>query len=62
MPTTCCGTGCQNCVWISWAEEVVAYYQGSSEEALQCIDQIADPSLKAFIKLELSSLLQQKTT
>ncbi|KAK3784065.1 hypothetical protein RRG08_025258 [Elysia crispata] len=52
-PTTCCGTGCANCVWIVYAEELRDYYKDGGAEAKKALEKIDDPSLKAFIKLEL---------
>ena len=52
-PITCCGTGCANCVWIGYAEEVKDYYKDGGEQAKKALEKIDDPSLKAFIKLEL---------
>ncbi|RUS88943.1 hypothetical protein EGW08_003279 [Elysia chlorotica] len=52
-PITCCGTGCANCVWIVYAEELRDYYKDGGEQAKQALEKIDDPSLKAFIKLEL---------
>lgn len=55
-PTTCCGTGCANCVWIVYAEELREYYKDGGEQAKKAIEKIDDPSLKMFIKLELGLL------
>ncbi|XP_060063983.1 uncharacterized protein LOC132544409 [Ylistrum balloti] len=55
-PVDCCMSGCANCVWITYAEELKNYYCDGKERALHEIEQIDNPSLKAFIKLELSLL------
>ncbi|GFO39346.1 oxidoreductase-like domain-containing protein 1 [Plakobranchus ocellatus] len=52
-PTTCCGTGCANCVWIAYAEELKEYYKDGGEQARKALENIDDQSLKMFIKLEL---------
>ncbi|GFS08254.1 oxidoreductase-like domain-containing protein 1 [Elysia marginata] len=56
LPTTCCGTGCANCVWIVYAEQLRDYYKDGGEQAKKAIEKIDDPSLKMFIKLELGLL------
>ena len=53
-PITCCMSGCANCVWIDYADELKAYYNDGGEKAMKAVENIEDPSLKAFIKLELS--------
>lgn len=55
-PVDCCMSGCVNCVWIQYAEELKQYYSDGSDRALKEIDKIENQSLKAFIKLELGLL------
>ncbi|CAG2191882.1 unnamed protein product [Mytilus edulis] len=55
-PVDCCMSGCANCVWIQYAEELKQYYSDGSKRALKEIDTIENESLKAFIKLELGLL------
>ncbi|GAB1599307.1 oxidoreductase-like domain-containing protein 1 [Argonauta hians] len=56
-PTDCCMSGCANCVWITYAEEMKKYYCSDGvEKALKEIEAIEDVSLKAFLKVELSFL------
>ena len=63
-PTTCCMSGCANCVWLDYAEEVSKYYElkgsnMSKEEIIKDIErQLSDPMLKAFILLELKMKLK----
>ena len=54
IPTTCCQSGCVNCVWIMYAEEMKKYYQDGGEEARKAIMQIEDPGLRCFLLLEIS--------
>lgn len=56
----CCGSGCQNCVWLVHAEQILEYYgnncAGSNEgiaKALGEIEKLEDENLKAFLRMEL---------
>lgn len=54
VPVYCCMSGCQNCVWLEYAEELVKYYANGSSKAIQSVhDNVEDPNLKSFILLEL---------
>lgn len=55
-PLDCCQSGCPNCLWISYAEELKEYYHDGDERAMGAIENIENPSLKTFIKLELGYL------
>ena len=55
-PMDCCMSGCANCVWIQYAEELKGYYSDGTDRALKEIDTIENESLKAFLKLELGLL------
>lgn len=49
-PTTCCMSGCANCVWLDYAEKLCQYYNDGGEEALKKINEnVSDLSIKAFI-------------
>ncbi|CAG5115290.1 unnamed protein product [Candidula unifasciata] len=52
-PVTCCMSGCVNCVWIKYAEELKDYYSDGGEQAKAAVEKIEDASLRAFVKLEL---------
>lgn len=52
-PVNCCMSGCANCVWIVYAEELKNYYNDGGEAAREALEKIENPSLKAFLKLEL---------
>ena len=59
-PTMCCMTGCANCVWIEYAEKLVSKYGNCSEGVTKDIlSQIDDPSLKAFVEMELMFRLKR---
>ena len=57
-------SGCANCVWLDYADEVSKYYElkgsnMSNEEIMKDIErQISDPMLKVFILLELKMKLK----
>merc|ERR1711972_360028 len=57
LPSTCCMSGCANCVWLDFAEETVKFYDNLGmkmelEELLKTVDDnIQDPLVKAFIKM-----------
>lgn len=54
-PLDCCMSGCANCVWIKYAEEMRDYYcEEGLEKAWKDIEKIEDANLKAYLKLELS--------
>ena len=59
LPTDCCNSGCANCVWLDYSEEVVSYYrrQGRGvalEDLLQTVSKnVDDPMVRAFVQMEL---------
>lgn len=55
-PTTCCMSGCANCVWIEYAEVMAARYKDGGQRARQAIANIKDPMMKAFLTMELKTL------
>ena len=61
-PTTCCGSGCANCVWIEYAQRLTdsisVEQRRSVDDFLANIDQhIDDPSVRAFVAMELREKL-----
>ncbi len=54
-PTNCCEKGCHNCVWIKYAEKLTETYRNSEWAKEEILSQITDPSLKAFLSLELKN-------
>lgn len=53
-PTTCCMSGCHNCVWIEYADCLAEHYRDGGVEACRMIEkEIEDPSLRAFILMEV---------
>lgn len=53
-PTTCCGSGCPNCVWVEYAEKLADHYCDGGLEAERIIEkEVTDPNLKAYILMEV---------
>lgn len=53
-PTTCCQSGCANCVYIAWAEALSAKMKDAGPEiAVKIIAMVEDPSMKAYLEMEL---------
>lgn len=53
-PTTCCMSGCPNCVWLDYAEKLSAYYQDGGERALKEINKnVQDANVRAFLLHEI---------
>ena len=49
----CCMSGCQNCVMIQHAEELLRLYN-DDRAARAAIEEIPDENLKAFLRIELN--------
>ncbi|XP_068084503.1 oxidoreductase-like domain-containing protein 1 [Anabrus simplex] len=61
-PTTCCMSGCSNCVWIKYAEEISKHFVDGGEQARKIIlERVQDPNMRAFLLLELKSLEKKKS-
>ena len=61
LPGPCCMSGCANCVWLAYAEEMISYYEvlGKKLEMSELLktldDNVEDPMVKAFLTMELKS-------
>ncbi|ELU15311.1 hypothetical protein CAPTEDRAFT_171215 [Capitella teleta] len=55
-PLHCCESGCANCVWIQYTEELIDYYHSEEEAKKKVLSLITDPQFKAFIQMELAML------
>ena len=59
----CCMSGCANCVWMTYADNLIKHYAEkrltiNMQKLLNEIEEnIDDPMIKAFIKLEIKSKL-----
>lgn len=60
-PTNCCQSGCANCVYIDYATKLMENFQYEGEKAQKIIlEKIKDPSMKAFLEMELRMKLKPK--
>lgn len=54
VPTTCCMSGCANCVWIQYAEKVSQLLNDSDKDFKEIImEKVQDPNMRAFLETEL---------
>ncbi|XP_043479314.1 uncharacterized protein LOC122509370 [Leptopilina heterotoma] len=54
VPTSCCMSGCANCVWIQYAERVSQLLKESDKDFNKIImDKVEDPNMRAFLEMEL---------
>ena len=68
LPVACCGSGCQNCAWLQYAEEMLKFYGDSytspnSKDAIHVsimneINKLDDENLKSFLTMELKMKLK----
>uniref|UniRef100_A0A6P4FCY8 Oxidoreductase-like domain-containing protein 1 n=1 Tax=Drosophila rhopaloa TaxID=1041015 RepID=A0A6P4FCY8_DRORH len=60
-PTTCCMSGCANCVWLDYAQTLAKILGDNDEEAREIVlSKITDPNLKMFLSLELRQMARQR--
>uniref|UniRef100_A0A1B6MMX1 Oxidoreductase-like domain-containing protein n=1 Tax=Graphocephala atropunctata TaxID=36148 RepID=A0A1B6MMX1_9HEMI len=56
-PTTCCMSGCANCVWIDYANQLCKIFNDDGEKSKEIIlSKVTDPNMKAFLLMELKAL------
>jgi hypothetical protein len=68
LPTgLCCMSGCANCVWLDYADEIVSYYLAKGEKLgvdsimKEVDDNVSDEMVKAFIKMEIKFKYRKKS-
>ncbi|KAI0223385.1 hypothetical protein LSAT2_025415 [Lamellibrachia satsuma] len=59
-PVICCGSGCQNCVWIQYAEELARRYKNGGQMAMDAIERVDDPTLRSFLLTEIAMQQRRK--
>ncbi|XP_023176027.1 oxidoreductase-like domain-containing protein 1 [Drosophila hydei] len=58
-PTTCCMSGCANCVWVEYAKTVAKILGDNDDRARELVlAKIKDPNLRVFLEMELRNLKQ----
>lgn len=62
-PTTCCMSGCANCVWIEYADQMSKRFDDGGQKSRDIIlSKISDPNMKAFLEMELRQLEKSKSS
>lgn len=62
-PTTCCMSGCANCVWIEYAEKLTKVFNDGGEAAQkEIMEKVCDPNMQAYLAMELRILKVKNTT
>lgn len=58
-PADCCMSGCPNCVWVTYAEELLHYYRPLGKRKVrEAINNIDDQNLRGFLEMELARELR----
>ncbi|NXD55344.1 OXLD1 protein, partial [Corvus moneduloides] len=53
-PTHCCGTGCPNCVWVAYVEELLERHRDGGAQALAAVEQhVEDENIKMILRMEI---------
>ena len=59
-PTNCCMSGCANCVWLTYAQELLQIYKSSDQVTEEVLQAVKDPSIKVFLSIELAEALKKR--
>ncbi|XP_076366687.1 oxidoreductase-like domain-containing protein 1 [Tachypleus tridentatus] len=54
-PVGCCMSGCYDCVWVQYAQDLLDYYKDGGQKTMEIISQMDNENLKTFLKLELKT-------
>lgn len=55
----CCGSGCDRCVWVIYAEELATYYNDGGEKAFEALKLVPDSNVREFLKMDLKLRLKK---
>ena len=56
----CCNSGCNNCVWLVYADELLEYFKDGGEKAMEGLKGVPNADVREFLKMELRMKIQLK--